>query len=179
MAHGTSHCCAVCAPYGSLIGRLSLFDAAARAEPDSVKVLNNLAMHLMNHDAAARARAARLLRRSLRLLPDYASGHFNIGLVYMLQGQRARAIRHLRASLAVDKFGSGGKVHAYLGRELAAAHKAWKGAGGVGGEALLHEAVDRLHEARQRGCSATFATFELANLYGMEVPVRKFCGTRT
>lgn len=160
---------------------LSLFEAAYTVEPDSVKVLNNLAMHLMNQDGKARERAAKMLQRSLELLPRYASGHFNLGLVYMLQNHRTRAIRHLRASIAVENDGSSGKVYGYLGRELVQEYNAVRDTAGdasadtagktceafstTGTKVMLYEAIDHLHASGQRGCTLPMVTFELGCAY--------------
>ena len=88
----------------------SLFESALNVCPSSLKVLNNLALVLLDKENARRA--GELLDRALDLHPNYPSALFNKGLVHHLFNEDALAQESFEKSLLFEVYQP--KTRAYL-----------------------------------------------------------------
>tara|TARA_B110000305_G_C19339368_1_gene588272 strand:+ start:166 stop:789 length:624 start_codon:yes stop_codon:yes gene_type:complete len=88
----------------------SLFESALTVCPSSLKVLNNLALVLLDNSTARWA--GELLDKALLLHPNYPSALFNKGLVHHLYGEDLLAIEMFEKSLFYEMHQP--KTRAYL-----------------------------------------------------------------
>ena len=88
----------------------SLFESALKVCPSSLKVLNNLALVLLDKENARRA--GELLDRALNLHPNYPSALFNKGLVHHLFNEDILAQESFEKSLFLEVHQP--KTRAYL-----------------------------------------------------------------
>ena len=93
---------------------LSLFESALDVCPNSLKVLNNLALKLLYKETAVRA--GELLDKALKLHPEYPSALFNRGLVYYILKEHELAVKSFESSLKIE--GIQPKTRAYLAQSL-------------------------------------------------------------
>ena len=78
----------------------SIYESGYREEPDSVKVLNNLAQVLLRDGNKTKAkRAEELLQRSLEINPNYPSGHYNRALAFSSLRNHEKAIELFNKAL--------------------------------------------------------------------------------
>ncbi len=102
----------------------SLFEASLDVCPRSLKILNNLALVLLNgHDEETikqrdlpRARA--LLDDALGTYKGFPSALFNRGLVHHLEDRRVAAARDFADALTATPGGTDQRIETYLGQEL-------------------------------------------------------------
>jgi tetratricopeptide (TPR) repeat protein len=102
----------------------SLFEASLDVCPRSLKILNNLALVLLNgHDEETirqrdlpRARA--LLDDALSTYKGFPSALFNRGLVHHLEDRRVAAARDFADALTATPGGTDQRIETYLGQEL-------------------------------------------------------------
>ena len=102
----------------------SLFEASLDVCPRSLKILNNLALVLLNgHDETTikqrdlpRARA--LLDDALSTYKGFPSALFNRGLVHHLEDRRVAAARDFADALTATPGGTDQRIETYLGQEL-------------------------------------------------------------
>jgi Tfp pilus assembly protein PilF len=93
---------------------LSLFESGYEVHPRSVKILNNLALQLLQPETAARARD--LLEEAVRIYPDYPAAFFNLGLAHYLLKDESSAVLSYKTSLEMDPHAV--KTHGYMGHQL-------------------------------------------------------------
>ncbi|MFQ5411885.1 MAG: tetratricopeptide repeat protein, partial [Phycisphaerae bacterium] len=75
------------------------YQAALKIEPDSVRVLGNLANALASSGRSAEA--IDHYRRALSLHPRYADAHYNLGLVLQRHGNLAESIEHYQQAVRI------------------------------------------------------------------------------
>ncbi|KAK7230211.1 cadherin, partial [Aureococcus anophagefferens] len=101
----------------------ALFEASLDVCPSSLKVLNNLALVLLNSDDDESRRlqdlprAAVLLDGALGAHRDFPSALFNRGLVHHLEGRKMSAIQDFSDGLGKER-GEDPRVETYLGQEF-------------------------------------------------------------
>ena len=93
---------------------ITLFESALDVCPNSLKVLNNLALKLLDKETAARA--GELLDKALDLYPEYPSALFNRGLVHYVLKQHELAVEKFESSLKIEEHQP--KTRAYLAQSL-------------------------------------------------------------
>jgi len=95
---------------GTVFGRLGELDKAQvhldhaiRLQPDFVDALNDLgAVELMRGGPDSLARAQRCFRRALEIDPRFARAHYNLGDLYVRQGNLKEAVAHFEAAVSLD-----------------------------------------------------------------------------
>jgi Flp pilus assembly protein TadD len=79
---------------------LAAFEQARTADPDSDQVLNNLGV--LYRETGRLAESETVFRRLIRLVPDLAFGHYNLGHTLFLQGRYQAAVLAYREGQARD-----------------------------------------------------------------------------
>lgn len=83
---------------GDFEGAVTSYQLALRDEPNSVKVLQYIAIALSK--TSRHEEAIRHYRRALELSPDLPGAHYGLAFLLLRRGDSARAADHLRAFLA-------------------------------------------------------------------------------
>lgn len=143
-------CCYKCVSRGlEWKDERKLFESAMQVCPKSLKVLNNLALVLLDKETAPRAGA--LLDEALALYPNYPSALFNRGLVHFVLQEDNLAIERFEQSLAIDV--SQPKTRAYLAQsQLNVAFDKQKRGEWDKAKLLLRESLQQADAAIEQGC---------------------------
>lgn len=84
--------------HGDFEGAVTSYQLALRDEPNSVKVLQYIAIALSK--TSRHEEAIRHYRRALELSPDLPGAHYGLAFLLLRRGDSARAADHLRAFLS-------------------------------------------------------------------------------
>ena len=143
----------------------SIYEAGYREEPDSVKVLNNLAQVLLRDGNVTNARRAQqLLERSLELDPNYPSGWYNRGLAFSTLKEHEKAIELFKKAISLG-LDADANCYAYMAQEYMHLYYRKKEHGMPGDESLLFKVQEAVNEAIDRQCKIPLVHFTAANLF--------------
>ena len=143
----------------------SIYESGYREEPDSVKVLNNLAQVLLRDGNKTKAkRAEELLQRSLKIFPHYPSGHYNRGLAFSTLRNHEKAIELFNKALSMGLQASAGNCNAYLAQEYMHIYYGIKDKGLEPDEKILKHAEMAINKAFDLKCQMPLLHFTTANL---------------
>jgi tetratricopeptide (TPR) repeat protein len=133
---------------------LSLFESALDVCPTSLKVLNNLALKLLDKEGAQRA--GELLDTAIAIHPDYPSALFNRGLVSYIKQDWESAADFIEQSLEFDNVNA--KAYAYLSQaKLTIAFEMQKEGRWEAAKTTLTQALTSSDVAIQQGCTLPLA----------------------
>ena len=143
----------------------SIYESGYREEPDSVKILNNLAQVLLRDGNKTKAkRAEELLQRSLKIFPHYPSGHYNRGLAFSTLRNHEKAIELFNKALSMGLQASAGNCNAYLAQEYMHIYYGIKDKGLEPDEKILKHAEMAINKAFDLKCQMPLLHFTTANL---------------
>ena len=143
----------------------SIYESGYREEPDSVKILNNLAQVLLRDGNKTKAkRAEQILQRSLEINPNYPSGYYNRALAFSTLRNHDKAIELFNKALDMGLEASAGNCNAYLAQEYMHIYYDLKGKGLVPDEQLLMHVQTALNKAFDLKCQMPLLHFTTANV---------------
>jgi len=133
---------------------ITLFESALKVCPTSLKVLNNLALMLLDKKTAPRA--GELLDTAIAIHADYPSALFNRGLVSYVLSDWGDAIQFFELSLKSDSYQP--KAWAYLSQtKLTVAFELQKEGRWEEAKVMLGEALIQSDNAIAQGCTLPLA----------------------
>jgi protein O-mannosyl-transferase len=142
----------------------SIYEAGYREEPESVKVLNNLAQVLLRSgDANDAQRASELLTKAIRLNPQNPSAYYNLGLAYSTLTRRDEAIRYMKMAVSMEVSGIA-NCYGYLAQEYMHKFYALRHMGFAGDPQLIESARQASELAIKHNSRMPLVYFTAANI---------------
>ena len=153
----------------------TIYEAGYREEPESVKVLNNLAqIMLRSGDSKDAARAEMLLDRAIQLDPTGASAWYNRGLAVSTLKRRDESIALMQKAIEMGS-ASTPNVYAYIAQEYMHIFYDAKAEGKAANATALKQAKIASLAALERHCKMPVAAFTAGNIAFEEGDLEQAC----